>query len=169
MNMATTAFPIDHAAIAASRMTIAGWFTSQVAIRGDAVALQQGERTLSYRALNDRANRLVYWLAGHGVSRGDRIAILSENRSEYIELELAAAKLGAVTACQNWRQADRELTHCIRAVSRSSSSCRNVTRRRFDASITAWRRSLRLVRSMSARFRAIRQRNRRISPSPKMG
>jgi acyl-CoA synthetase (AMP-forming)/AMP-acid ligase II len=116
MNMATTAFPIDQAAIAASRMTIAGWFTSQVAIRGDAVALQQGERTLSYRALNDRANRLVYWLAGHGVSRGDRIAILSENRSEYIELELAAAKLGAVTACQNWRQTDRELTHCIRAV-----------------------------------------------------
>src|SRR5262245_36039641 len=116
MNMATTAFPIDHAAITASRMTIAGWFTSQVAIRGDAVALQQGERTLSYRAINDRANRLVYWLAGHGVSRGDRIAILSENRSEYIELELAAAKLGAVTACQNCGQADRELTHCIRAV-----------------------------------------------------
>src|SRR5262245_17631711 len=115
MNMATTALPIDDAAIAASRMTIAGWFTSQVAIRGDAVALQKGERILSYRALNDRANRLVYWLAGHGVSRGDRIAILSENRSEYIELELAAAKLGAVTACQNWRQTDRELTHCIPA------------------------------------------------------
>ena len=42
--------------------------------------------------------------------------LLSENRHEYIEVELAAAKLGVVTACQSWRQADPELTHCIRVV-----------------------------------------------------
>ena len=111
-----TAFLIEQAAIAASRMTIAGWFGSQVAIRGQAIALQQGERTLSYRELNDRVNRLVYWLAAQGLTRGDRIAVLSENRCEYVEVELAAAKLGVITACQNWRQADRELTYCIRAV-----------------------------------------------------
>ena len=114
--MATTAFGIEQAAIAASRMTIAGCFGSQVTIRGQAIALQQGERTLSYRELNDRVNRLVYWLAAQGLTRGDRIAVLSENRCEYVEVELAAAKLGVVTACQNWRQADRELTYCIRAV-----------------------------------------------------
>jgi acyl-CoA synthetase (AMP-forming)/AMP-acid ligase II len=115
-NMMTRGFRIEPAAIAASRMTIAGWFRSQVEMRGSAVALQQGERTLSYIELNDRVNRLVYWLAAQGLTRGDRIGVLSENRYEYVEVELAAAKLGVVTACQNWRQADRELTYCIRAV-----------------------------------------------------
>jgi len=114
--MATASFLIEQAAIAASRVTIAGWFTSQVAVRGDATALQQGERTLSYRLLNDRVNRLVSWLAAQDIRRGDRIAVLSENRFEYVEVELAAAKLGVITACQNWRQADQELVHCIRAV-----------------------------------------------------
>src|SRR4029079_7393939 len=114
--MATTTFQIGQAAIAASRVTIAGWFGSQVAIRGNATALQQGERTLSYLELNDRVNPLVSLLAAQGLALGDRIGVLSENRCEYVEVELAAAKLGAITACQNWRQADRELTHCIRAV-----------------------------------------------------
>jgi fatty-acyl-CoA synthase len=110
------AYNIEQAAIAASRMTIAGWFKSQVAIRGDAVALLQDGRSLSYRELNDRLNRLAHYLAAQGVTRGDRIAVLSENRCEYVEVELAAATLGAMTACQNWRQADRERMHCIRAV-----------------------------------------------------
>lgn len=45
--------------------------------------------------------------------RGDRIAVLSENRHEYIELELAAAKLGAIVACQNWRLSKDELSGCL--------------------------------------------------------
>jgi fatty-acyl-CoA synthase len=114
--MAMTAFSNEQGVIAASQVTIAGWFKSQVAIRGTAVALQQGERTLSYRELNDRVNRLVHCLAAQGVTRGDRIAVLSENRCEYVEVELAAATLGVITACQNWRQADRELSYCIQVV-----------------------------------------------------
>ena len=42
------------------------------------------------------------------------MAILSENRAEYVELLLAAAKLGVTLACQNWGQADAEMQHCIR-------------------------------------------------------
>lgn len=114
--MVTTAFEIDHGALAASRVAVGDWFTSQVKLRGHAIALQQGERTWTYLHLNDRVNRLVHWLAGQGLGRGDRIGVLSENRVEYVEVELAAAKLGVITACQNWRQADRELTYCIRAV-----------------------------------------------------
>jgi len=50
------------------------------------------------------------------VQAGERIAIVSENRAEYVELELAAAKLGLILACQNWRQSDNELEYCIRLV-----------------------------------------------------
>src|SRR5258707_949502 len=107
---------LGRSAVAASAVSVAGWFQSQVVLRGDAIALQEGDRTLSYRALNERVNRLAHWLLANKVTRGDRIAVLSENRSEYVEIELAAAKLGIITACQNWRQADGELSHCIRLV-----------------------------------------------------
>ena len=51
-----------------------------------------------------------------GVGHGDRIAILSENRSEFIEATIAAAKIGAILACQNWRLAGPELRHCLTLV-----------------------------------------------------
>jgi acyl-CoA synthetase (AMP-forming)/AMP-acid ligase II len=102
---------------AASGLTVAAAFRMQVVLRGDAPALQEGERTLSYRQLNERSARLAYLLAARGVARGERVAILSENRGEYLELFLAAARLGAIVACQNWRLADAELAHCIRLAS----------------------------------------------------
>ena len=52
-------------------------------------------------------------LEARGIAPGDRIAILSENRSEYLETYLAAAMTGAVLACQNWRLSPLELTHCL--------------------------------------------------------
>jgi acyl-CoA synthetase (AMP-forming)/AMP-acid ligase II len=116
MGMMSDGFGPDRSALAASAVSVAGWFHAQVVLRGDAVALQDGDRTLSYRALNERVNRFAHWLMAQGIARGDRIAVLSENRSEYVEVELAAAKLGIITACQNWRQADGELAHCLRLV-----------------------------------------------------
>jgi fatty-acyl-CoA synthase len=97
-------------------MTVAGWFTAQAALRGGAIAVQENDRQLSYRALNARINQLASRLLTLGLTRGDRIAILSENRCEYLEVEIAAAKLGVITACQNWRQVGEELTYGIRLV-----------------------------------------------------
>ncbi|MSP68540.1 MAG: long-chain fatty acid--CoA ligase [Alphaproteobacteria bacterium] len=77
------------------------------------MALEAGGRRFTYAALNERVNRLAHTLSGLGITRGERIAILAENRLEYLELELAAAKLGAIVACQNWRQSDAELAYCI--------------------------------------------------------
>jgi fatty-acyl-CoA synthase len=112
-----SAFQTDPLPAAASWITIGGWFRTQTGLFADAVAIQEGSRQLTYRQLNERVNRLAQWFLGQGLRRNDCIAILSENRVEYIEVELAAAKLGIVTACQNWRQADPELAHCLRVVS----------------------------------------------------
>ncbi len=109
-------FQIDPLAVAASSTSIGGWFRSQVILRARETAIQQGERRFTYAKLNERVNRLAHCLIAYGLRSGDSIAILSENRHEYVEVELAAAKLGVVTACQNWRQADPELTHCLRVV-----------------------------------------------------
>jgi fatty-acyl-CoA synthase len=107
--------PAGDALMAAS-VTVADLFRVQVHANGAEIALQQGSLQHSYGALNARVNRLAHALAGLGVVHGARIAVLSENRSEYIELKLAAAKLGAIVACQNWRQADAELAYCLRLV-----------------------------------------------------
>ncbi len=98
---------------AAASITIGGLFRFHARYHGERVALQDARRRLTYAQLNDRVNRLANALGSRGVRRGDRVAILAENCIEYVELELAAAKLGVIVACQNWRLADAELAHCI--------------------------------------------------------
>jgi len=101
----------------AAGLNVAALWRQQVARSPGQVALQQGDRQLRYAELDQRVRRLANGIRAHGVQRGDRVAVLAENRLEYIELELAAALLGVILACQNWRQADEELLHCIRLVS----------------------------------------------------
>src|SRR6478736_2948552 len=97
----------------ATNVTVGSLFREQVLLGGARPALAEGSRVWSYAQLNDRVNRLVHVLAAHGVKRGDRIAVLSENRHEYVEAILAASKLGVLVGCQNWRQSDAELLHCL--------------------------------------------------------
>lgn len=97
----------------ASGLTVARMFRQTAARHPDRTALQQGSRHLSYRQLSRRSNRLAHALAAYGVQRGDRVAIFAENRTEYVELQLAGAQLGVIVACQNWRMAPSELVHCL--------------------------------------------------------
>jgi acyl-CoA synthetase (AMP-forming)/AMP-acid ligase II len=105
-----------HLPQTASRMTVGSIMRAQVQSGADRPALQHGSRVWSYGQLDDRANRLAHALAMSGIRRGDRIAVLAENRPEYVEIDLAAAKLGAIVACLNWRMSDAELLHCIHLV-----------------------------------------------------
>ncbi|MEE8443841.1 MAG: AMP-binding protein [Alphaproteobacteria bacterium] len=93
--------------------TVASLFDARAGIRPDDVAIDDGAKRRSYAEMADRTRRLAAVLAGRGVGRGDRVAILSENRLEYLELYIAAARLGAIVACQNWRLAAPELAHCL--------------------------------------------------------
>lgn len=103
--------------VAAGQSTVGSLFRDRARLHPDAPAVQSATRALSFGELNQRVNRAADTLREFGVARGDRIAVLSENRSEYLELELACAKLGAICACQNWRLVPPELAHCIALVS----------------------------------------------------
>ena len=72
---------------------------------------------VSYGELLGRVDSQTAMLAALGLRRGDRVALLSHNRPEYFEVELAAANLGVMTACLNWRLSPRELAYCIELVS----------------------------------------------------
>ena len=100
----------------AGAWTVGELLSAQARRVPDRVALDDGAKTLTYRVLDERANRLANALAALGVVRGARVAILSENRTEYLEATYAAAKLGAILCALNWRLAREELAHCVRLV-----------------------------------------------------
>src|SRR3954469_9552313 len=75
----------------------------------DKPALIFAGETLSYRTFYDRIERAAHGLqAEFGISRGDRIAILSLNRPDYLVLLYACARLGAMLVPLNWRLATAE-------------------------------------------------------------
>ena len=66
-------------------------------------------RRLSYAAFSARIEQTARALkAEFGVSRGDRVAILSLNRPDYLVLLYACARLGAMLVPLNWRLAVAE-------------------------------------------------------------
>lgn len=91
-------------------------FEDQVALKPQAVAVQSPQGDWTYAQLGEQVARMSAWLRVQGVARGDRVAILSENRREFVLTLLAAAKVGAIVACMNWRQTAEELAHCITLV-----------------------------------------------------
>ena len=65
---------------------------------------------LTYRQMNERANRLANWLRDvAGVQKGDRVAILARDGVEHLDLFYACGKLGAIHTPFNWRLHWREL------------------------------------------------------------
>lgn len=99
---------------AAFHFTVGDAMRKHAAVRPEAFGIEDSARKFTYKELNQRVNRLANALMSKGVRHGDRVAILSENCIPYLELELAAAKLGVIVPCLNWRLSDGELTHCIR-------------------------------------------------------
>ncbi len=57
-----------------------------------------GMSSMPLTELHEQAGRLAVALAREGIGRGDRIGILAANRIEWVLLDLAALRLGAVTA-----------------------------------------------------------------------
>ncbi|WP_316575018.1 class I adenylate-forming enzyme family protein [Nocardia canadensis] len=69
----------------------------------DAVCATEGERTLTWREWNSRADRLASSLAHRGIIAGDRVAVRMHTRLEWLIVSLALSKLGAVIVAVNYR------------------------------------------------------------------
>ena len=68
---------------------------------------------LTWRQFNERTNRLANALAGLGVEKGTKVAILALNCHRYLEIYYATSKLGAVAVPLNFRLSPEELTYVI--------------------------------------------------------
>ena len=76
---------------------------------GNKVAVIDGERRLTYAALQDQTDRFAAALQGLGVSRGDRIAILAPNCAEYLVAFHGISRAGAVVTTLNPSYREREV------------------------------------------------------------
>ncbi len=77
----------------------------------DNVAIKEvdGDRVLTYRMMQDRANRMGNALYDLGVKKGDRVAILSQNSFEYMESAINIPNAGFIFVVCNFRLAPPEI------------------------------------------------------------
>lgn len=94
-------------------ITVRDLFRRAFRVFPDRLAVASESSTLSYRELGERSGRLAGALHARGVTRGTRVAVLSETRPEYIEWYAALAELGAVLLTLNIRLHPRELADLI--------------------------------------------------------
>jgi fatty-acyl-CoA synthase len=88
---------------------IGRWVSMRARLSPDRTAVEYAGQAISYRELDEGSNDLARGLLARGLSRGDRIATLTENRPEHVALFFACAKAGLVLAPLNWHLTAREL------------------------------------------------------------
>jgi fatty-acyl-CoA synthase len=79
----------------------------------DREAVVYGNTRLTYREFNARVNRLAHALMDMGIKKGEKVAILLFNCSQYLEAYIALAKMGAIAVPLNFRLHPEELTYII--------------------------------------------------------
>jgi acyl-CoA synthetase (AMP-forming)/AMP-acid ligase II len=100
---------VPQPAPAAAYESVAAVIRARAAADPAAIAITGDGRQLTFGELDERSSRLASALAGLGVRRGDRVAYLDQNATEFWETMFAAAKLGAVMTPLNFRLAGPEL------------------------------------------------------------
>ena len=94
------------------------WVAHHAAHRPDAMALGcvEDARVVTWGQLEDRVGRLAAVLAGLGVGKGDRVALVAENDPRVFETQFAAMRLGALFVPLNWRLTVHEMAEiCVDA------------------------------------------------------
>src|SRR5215467_1192588 len=94
-------------------LNIADLFEHAVDAFGDRLAVACGVRRVTYRELDERANRLAHHLAALGVGRDDHVGLYARNSIEAIETLIAAYKLRARAVNINYRYVESELRYMV--------------------------------------------------------
>jgi 3-oxocholest-4-en-26-oate---CoA ligase len=104
------AWPAERT-VAGVRESFATVLETVADVRADHTAITHGDRSETWRQLEDRASRLAAHLASQGVGPEDRVAIALYNGIEYIESVFAILKLRAVPVNVNYRYQAAELRY----------------------------------------------------------
>jgi long-chain acyl-CoA synthetase len=91
-----------------------GYLTADaVRLHPERPALAQDGMRLTYRELDERADRVAAWLVQRGTEPGARVALMWRNDVRYVESFLGVMRAGAVAVPLNIRQTDEVLDHVV--------------------------------------------------------
>ena len=79
----------------------------------DRTAVVAGDLRLSFEALLRDSNTFAAALAGKGIRKGDRVAILAMNDHRFFTVFGAVSAIGAIVVPLNWRLSDEEITFIL--------------------------------------------------------
>lgn len=83
----------------------------QATARGDDLALVDEVRSVTWRELDERVNRLVNGLRSRGLAAGDTVAVVAGNQCEWFEIAQACAHGGWTYVPVNWHFVADELAY----------------------------------------------------------
>jgi acyl-CoA synthetase (AMP-forming)/AMP-acid ligase II len=78
-------------------------------VYGDAPAVIQGDRPLSFREFKRRVDDLAAGLQALGIGKAERVCVLAQNDAAYLELYGACARQGIIAYPINWRLTGEEV------------------------------------------------------------
>ena len=113
--MNTLVEPLSIAELhAESHRTLPALLKNRAARNGDSPLFSDRSTTWTARDAIDVASRRAGALAGYGIQKGDRVAILCGNRIEFMEIVLGCAWLGAVAVPINTASRGMQLLHILK-------------------------------------------------------
>ena len=95
-------------------MNIGEWIQKRAMIRPENNFLQDRDRIYNNRQFNERVNRTANALNHSGIAKGERVALMMSNCSEFLEVFFACAKTGAIMVPLNFRLALPELLYILK-------------------------------------------------------
>ena len=77
------------------------------------LAFIEDDKRLTYRDMDEYANRVAHWARSMDLEPGDTVVVFVRNRAEYVPLWLGLAKVGVVPALVNFQLSGAALAHCV--------------------------------------------------------
>jgi len=77
------------------------------------IAIEFEDKSYTYSDLDKESNQVANWAIKKGYKTGDVVALLMENKPEFIFIWLGLSKLGITIACLNNNIKSKSLAHCI--------------------------------------------------------
>ncbi|MBI4965053.1 MAG: long-chain-fatty-acid--CoA ligase [Desulfomonile tiedjei] len=97
-----------------ARQLLLGEMLARNARKGpDIEAIVFRDKRIRYWELDERVNRLANALLLQGLTKGDAVGLLMQNRLEMPEIYFAAAKIGAVNVPINFRLSPKEIAYIL--------------------------------------------------------
>lgn len=96
--------------------TVSQLFTETVEKNPHKLFMSSDGKSFTFTEAREFSNRMANFFLQSGLSAGDEVALLMENRPEFVLIWLGLSKIGVVTALINYNLKSVSLAHCINVI-----------------------------------------------------